>query len=114
MIGFVIGYLVFRLLLFIRSENQKVTVYAPLIPFGIGGFFSLPYLVELGGMGELQDYIGQAVNLFGAYGWLHHNDFAITYLTSLNIVAVVCGVLYLLIVRHYIALIKSLRRINAS
>jgi len=109
MVGFVSGYILFRLLLLIRPANHRVAVYTPLIPFAVGIFFSLPYLFELGGMGELQNYIGPAVNLFGAYGWLHHNDFAISYLTSLNLVAVVCGAVYLLIMRHYILLIKRLR-----
>ena len=109
MIGFVLGYLLFRLLLHTRLEGHNVSVYAPFIPFGLGVFFSWPYLFELEGMGELQNYIGQAVNLFGAYGWLHHNDFAISYLSNLNLVAVVCGAIYLLIVRHYILLIKRLR-----
>jgi len=114
MVGFVSGYILFRLLLLIHPENHRVAVYTPLIPFGVGIFFSLPYLFELGGMGELQNYIGPAVNLFGAYGWLHHNAFVATYLASLNTVAVVCGAIYLLIVRHYILLIKSLRNKYAS
>jgi len=113
MIGFVAGFLLFVGLRMIRPENYRVAVYAPLVPFGMGLFFSAPYLFELGGAGELQNYIGKAVNLFGAYGWLHQNTFAVDYLASLNVVAVVCGALYLLIVRHYIHLIRRLRTKNA-
>jgi len=109
MIGFVIGFLLMKPLLIVRTGHHKVAVYGPLVPFGTGLFFSFPYLFELWGKGELQDYIGSAVNLFGAYGWLHHNPFVATYLASLNVVAVVCGVIYLLIVRHYIHLIRALR-----
>jgi len=109
MVGFVVGFVLMKLLLIAFRGNYKVAVYGPLIPFGTGLFFSAPYLFELWEGCELQNHIGQAVNLFGAYGWLHHNPFVATYLASLNVVAVVCGVIYLLIVRHYIHLIRALR-----
>jgi len=113
MIGYVFGFLLFALSRAMLPRDYKVAAYGPLAPFGVGLFFSAPYLFELGGAGELQNYIGKAVNLFGAYGWLHQNAFAVHYLASLNVVAVVCGVLYLIIVRHYIKLIRRLRTKNA-
>lgn len=110
MFGFVFGYALFRLLLFVYVEHDKFLIYAPLMPFIVGIWFALPYVFELGGMGELQNYIGQAVNLFGAYGWLHHNSFVTNHLAGLNKVAVICGLIYGLIILHYIRLIKALRR----
>ncbi|MDX8396298.1 MAG: hypothetical protein R8K22_07795 [Mariprofundaceae bacterium] len=114
MIGFVFGYLLFRILLLVRGDSIKIAVYAPLLPFTFGIWFGLPYLTELADAGELQDYIGQAVNLFGAYGWLHHQVFVTAYLTGLNKVALACGFIYLLIIWHYIKLIKSIRNQNAG
>ena len=110
MIGFVLGYALFWLLLLAGSGHDKTAVYAPLIPFVVGMWFAVPYVFELGGMGELQNYIGEAVNLFGAYGWLHHSTFVANYLTGLNKVAMVCGLIYVLIILHYIRLIKALRK----
>jgi len=110
MIGFLLGYVLFLSLLFAYSGHHKIAIYAPLIPFFVGIWFAMPYVFELGGMGELQNYIGQGVNLFGAYGWLHHNSFVANHLAGLNKVAVVCGLIYMLIILHYIRLIKVLRR----
>ncbi|PCH54276.1 MAG: hypothetical protein COC22_00540 [Flavobacteriaceae bacterium] len=113
MFGFVLGYALFRLLLVACPRHDKLAIYAPFIPFIVGMWFAVPYVFELGGMGGLQQYIGLLTNLFGAYDWLHHNSFVANYLTGLNKVAVVCGLIYLLIVLHYIQLIKSLRRRKA-
>jgi len=110
MLGFVLGYALFRLLLVVRPEHDKFAVYAPFMPFIVGIWFAVPYVFELGGMGELQQHIGLLTNLFGAYGWLHHNSFVANHLTGLNKVAVVCGLIYVLIIFHYIGLIKTLRK----
>jgi uncharacterized membrane protein YciS (DUF1049 family) len=113
MIGFLLGYVLFLSLLVAYSEHYKIAIYAPLIPFFAGAWFAMPYVFELGGMGELQNYIGEAVNLFGAYGWLHHSSFVADYLAGLNKATVLCGLVYLLIILHYIRLIKALRRRKA-
>ncbi len=110
MIGFVLGYALFWLFLLARLGHDKTAIYAPLTPFFMGIWFAMPYVFELGGMGELQHYIGEAVNLFGAYGWLHHSSFVANYLTGLNKVAMLCGLIYVLIILHYIRLIKALRK----
>jgi len=114
MIGFVVGYLLFQILLLARGDSINIAMYAPLLPFIFGIWFGLPYLTELAGAGELQDFIGQTVNIFGAYGFLHHNIFVTTYLAGLNKVALTCSFIYLLIIWHYIKLIKSIRGQHAS
>jgi len=114
MLGFVAGYLLFQALLLIRGDHFKLAVYAPLLPFAFGVWFGLPYLFELGGAGELETLIGPVMNVFGAYGFLHHNLFVTTYLTGLNKVALTCSFMYLLIIWHYIKLIKSIRGQHAS
>jgi len=114
MIGFVSGYLLLQALLLIRGDHFKLSVYAPLLPFAFGVWFGLPYLFELGGAGELESLIGPVVNVFGAYGWLHHQALVVAYLTGLNTVALICGFIYLFIILHYIRLIKKIRGQHAG
>jgi len=107
--GFILGYLIFQVMLYVRPKNYHVAVYAPMVPFMLGGFFAIPYLFALMSGSELQDVIGVMVNIFGAYGLIQHSQYLSIFLGNVNLIALVYGVFFLMIVVHYIRLIKRLR-----
>jgi len=109
LLGFILGYLIFQVMLYIRPKSYHVAVYTPMIPFLLGGFFAIPYLFALMRGSELQDIIGVMVNIFGAYDWIQHSQHLPAFLGNVNLIALVYGVFFLMIVVHYIRLIKRLR-----
>jgi len=104
--GFTIGFLLMLILNRHYSKNIQVQIYSPFLPFIIGIYAALPYLfinsIETGG--------DSWNNIFVFYNVVHHHDLMIKIFGRLNLVAVICGSMYLYILFRYIALVKYCRR----
>lgn len=104
--GFVIGAFVFLGAKFARPASLNVQVYGPFFPFALGVCSALPYIWL-----ESDDCsIGGAYNLFGLYGLIHCKPLLVAALGRLNLVTLICGSVYVLLVWHYIVLVKRVRR----
>jgi hypothetical protein len=104
--GFIVGAFVLFVLLSVRKNNIFVQLYIPFLPFVLGIIAVLPYVFSEPKTCELHFWM----NLFFLYSWAHCHSVIMALLGHLHIVALLCGVIYCMIVLHYISLVKRVRR----
>jgi len=103
-IGFVLGFMIMFVLIKARSENIKIQLYSPFLPIIFGLWAALPYF-WLDSAQQLSAWL----NLFILYPVFHHNEMVVAIFGKLNLVALICGVLYSYIIIRYIRLVKYCR-----
>ena len=105
-VGFVIGFAIFLLLLIAFRKALWARLYGPFIPFMLGGLAALPYFFTHQLMCDYSSW----VQVFFFYPFFHCQPLLVKFFSNLYIVVLVCGLLYVLIVWHYIRLVKYVRR----
>jgi len=104
--GFVVGSIVMLLLIFLKKKSLFVNLYAPFLPFLLGMLAAVPYMF-------LDPSLCQPAsiyNVFILYSLIHCSSLLDVFLGSLNLVAIVCGIIYCFIILRYILLVKHVRR----
>ncbi len=104
--GFIFGTVLFLCLAVVMRKSLKVQMYGPFLPFVFGFFAVLPYPFFFKETCDLP----AIANVFLFYPWAHCQPLLIKFLGNLHLVAVLCGVIYGLILLRYIGLVKSVRR----
>lgn len=104
--GFIVGSVLMLCLIKLCRKSLAVQVYAPFLPFVAGFIAALPYLFL---PAEVCD-VSAIYNVFILYSLVHCHPLALTLFGSLNVVALICGLIYSLIILRYIFLVKYVRR----
>lgn len=105
-VGFLVGSLLFIILLIAMKRKLWVQLYAPFIPFSLGVLASIPYFLTYRLTCEQPVW----ANLFLLYSFFHCHPLTVSVLSNLHVVVVICGLLYVFIIWHYIRLVKHVRR----
>ena len=104
-IGFIAGYIWMYYLFNTYPDKLRVQLYAPFLPMIMGIWAAIPYPFFIGA-----EQLPSWLYLFAFYPFFHHDELFIILLGRPAFVAVVCGILYLFILRRYIRLAKHTRR----
>jgi hypothetical protein len=104
--GFVVGTAILVLTILCFKKNLFVQIYAPFIPFVLGGVAALPYSFFY----QKTCDITVLANIFFFYSWAHCQSMIIAMLGNLHLVVLVCACVYGFIVLRYITLVKRVRR----
>ena len=105
-VGFLVGTLMMLLVILFKKRWLFGQLYAPFLPFLLGGIAILPHFVYAKKMCDFPVY----VNVFLFYPSVHCNNSVASILNNLHVVAIVCGTIYCLIIWRYIGLVKRVRR----
>jgi len=100
-ISFIIGFLLMMLLNKNFSASLKVQLYSSFLPFLVGLYGAAPYFFHNGECNTNSLY-----NVFIFYSLIHNNEFMVKIFSNLNATALICSVLYVLILLRYIRLVK--------
>lgn len=104
--GFIVGALLSCVLLAWKRQHLGVQMYAPFIPFSLALVAMLPYVFFFQKTCELPLW----ANIFVFYSLVHCHAVVVASLGNVHFVAVICGLIYCVIVMHYIVLVKRVRR----
>jgi hypothetical protein len=104
--GFLVGTILWLLLLLVQKRRLVVWLYAPFLPFLIGGVAALPYTF----VDRMTCDLPVIINVFVGYSLVHCNHFMIGFLGNLYLVILVCGVMYIAIIFYYISLVRRVRQ----
>jgi hypothetical protein len=102
--GYVLGYIMMHIVLKIYGNQINTQLYAPFLPILAGVWAALPYLWD-----SNQDIYPLYLNIFLFYPLIHNNEWLAILFARPAFVAIVCGLLYGLIVLRYIRLVKYCR-----
>ena len=108
--GFMVGSILMLCWIRLCKKSLSVQLYAPFLPFVTGFIAALPYLFLLSDVCD----VGAVYNIFIFYSLVHCHPLALTLFGSLNLVALICGSIYGLIILRYIFLVKYVRRYGWS
>lgn len=104
--GFIVGSLLFILLVMSLRKSFFIQVYTPFLPFLLGLMAIVPYSF----LPQQTCSLPLVANAFLFYSWAHCHAGIIQLLGNLHLVVLVCGVIYCFIVLRYISLVKRVRR----
>lgn len=99
-IGYLLGFTVFVVLRHVGWKRQQVNLYGPFLPLVLGAWAAVPYAFEMVGI-DLSRFLGPLTHLFLFYPVLHENRILAAYLGNLNFSALLCGLLYIVLILHY-------------
>jgi hypothetical protein len=105
-VGFVVGFSVFVLTLAVFKKALWVRLYGPFIPFLLGGLAVVPYFFTY----QFECNQSFWLHAFFFYPFLHCEPLLVRLFGNIHVVVVVCGLLYVFILWHYIRLVKFVRR----
>ena len=106
-VGFLIGYLVFWIVLRIKPGNWNLKIWGPFLPHAFGTIAAFPYSLELIGYLSFTEDSSWGWNLFLFYKVLHGHRFFIAIFNSFLISMATIAFIYLRLVLYYINLIKQ-------
>lgn len=104
-VGFIIGYVWMRYLISRHAAKLNIQLYGPFLPMIVGIWAALPYPFFMA-HAELPNWL----HLFVFFPFFHTDELFIILLGRPAFVAVVCGLLYVTILYHYIGLAKHTRK----
>lgn len=112
-IGFMLGYALF-LLLKGRKATLDVSLYGPFLPFLLGLLAAIPYLLQVSGVIDATTASSPVFNVFVLYGVLEQIELLGNVLGNFYVPLAINISLYLLILRHYIHLVRAVRSSHAE
>ena len=107
---FMAGYFVFRVVLLMTRNNLKIKLFGPFIPFVLAIIAAVPYLLVTLGVVSHAQIMSGPYNLFLFYGLLNHISPVVWLFSNFHIAVVLTGIVYLVLLLHYIRLVKVTRR----
>ena len=91
-----------------------IKLYGPFIPFALGIIAAIPYLLATLGVVSYDQIMGGFYNLFLFYGILNHIGPVVLTFSNFHFELFLDSIVYLLLVLHYIRLVKTTRRVYAK
>lgn len=109
-IWFLLGFMIFRIVLKMRKESLAVNLYGPFIPFVLGVAASMPYLLAtLGIVSDQQIATQSGYNAFLFYVALNDLSLVVRIFSNFHIAVAADGIAYLSLLLHYIRLVRKIR-----
>jgi hypothetical protein len=104
--GFLVGTMIFVLLICAFKRNYFLQVYSPFLPFILGLIAILPYSL----LYKEQCELPVLLNVFVFYSWVHCHSLVVSFLAHLHLVVLICALIYGFIILRYIFLVRKVRR----
>ena len=111
---FVAGYFIFKTLFLFERDRFWSELYGPFIPFALGIIAAIPYLLATLGVVSFDQIMGGFYNLFLLYGVINQIGPVVLIFSNFHLSLVLDSIVYLLLVLHYIRLVKTTRQVYAK
>lgn len=111
---FVFGYVAFRVLLAVKKDPLWVKMYGPFIPFTLGTFAVIPYLLTTLGVASQDEIMAGVYNIFLFYGLLNQVSLIVHLFSGFHLAVIWVAFAYVALIFHYIQLVKLTRVMYAK
>lgn len=106
---FLVGVLIFWLGRAVKSQDTRIALWGPFLPFVLASLAAVPYLLQVTGLISRETALHLGFSVFLLYPLTEQAGWAHTLFGHFHMNVVLLALAYSSLVRHYIRFVKQLR-----